>query len=609
MKTVLPRVLIIDDLFGRLLKDRSNRERANLCGMYGLRDVTGDEVSPSDEEVVEPIADAVFFRGQRPLCANVGDTVENDLEATLAFVRQGWCGDSTTPRWSLVLLDLCFYTGPVTHASDKSVTGMPEGGASDDDPPQYFGLRILERLHAEFPELPVIILSSKQREEVSKSFTVHGALGFIPRTDSASPQKLRDYLWRYGLMPDASGQIIGKSRALLLALRAARRAMADRRNVLIRGERGVGKEVLAEYINRCAAPDEQKRPLVVVDSGTLTPALYASELFGHVKGAYTGADRERQGRIVQANGGDLFLDEIGNMPPDVQTGLLRVLETRLVVPLGASSGREADVRFIAATNEDIELKAVSGSGFRADLLDRLREGGTIVLPPLRERCEDIPLLAEQFVDQAEAARSGALRRTIAPEAMEKLLAYDWPGNVRELRNCILKAVNDHPDVDYLVAGHLVFAKGEAPLQESPTTPILRPQGRGTSRGMKLAELINLLQQAEVESAETATWAGRWPDLQREYACLTIKLLRTALLATRRLTPQRPDGEVKIHPAIKLLTGDSAITATKAADLVKRIFFGLPESIRSESLKDPILKSALETAVRLRPRKSKSEKPV
>jgi DNA-binding NtrC family response regulator len=594
---------VIDDLFGRLLNDRPNRERSNLCGMYGLRDVTGDETAPAEEEVVNPIAEAVFFRGQRPLCADVGDTVENDLDATVAFVRQGL---NAGPGWALVLLDLCFYTGMVTKRSDKSQSGMPEGRASDDDPRQYFGLRILERLHADLPELPVIILSSKQREEVSQSFTAHGALGFIPRTDSASPEKLRDYLWRHGLTPDASGQIVGNSPALLLALRAARRAAVDRRNVLIRGERGAGKELLAAYMNRNAAKEKQGRPLVTVDSGTLTPSLFGSELFGHVKGAYTGADRAREGRIVQADGGDLFLDEIGNLPPDVQTGLLRVLETRLVVPVGSNFGHEVDVRFIAATNEDIELKAATGGGFRADLLDRLREGGTIVLPPLKERREDIPLLVEQFVRQAETAHTGALRRKIGSDAMEKLCFYDWPGNIRELRNCILKAVNDHPDVEHLVPGHLIFATEAIPVQSFVIPQKAHTgQGQGTpadaTNGVKLTDIIALLEHADVNPAETSSWAGQWPELQRGYAGITLRLLRAALIATRRVTPQNPEGGIKIHPAIKLLTGDSAITATKAADMVKRIFSGIPESVRAEAMRDPTLKAAHETAIRLRPR--------
>jgi DNA-binding NtrC family response regulator len=458
MIPTLPRILVVDDVFGRRLQDAPNRERANLCGVFGLRDATGDAEFPADEEVVNPIADVVFFRGQTPQTAALGDMVENNIQSTMAFVRQGWEPREDrgySPTWSLVLLDLCFYTGRVTPDSHRNLAGMPEGRAGDDDPRQYFGLQVLERMHIEFPELPVVILSSKHRDEVSESFAAHGALGFIPRTDAASPERLRQYLWRHGLIPDPSGRIIGCSPALLVALRAARRATGDRRNILIRGERGTGKELLAAYINGCEMGRGQPRPLVTVDSGSLSSSLYASELFGHLKGAYTGADRERQGRIVQANGGDLFLDEIGNMPSDVQSGLLRAIESRVVAPLGGGVSREVDVRFISATNDDIELQAVGG-GFRPDLLDRLREGGTVVLPPLRERRDDIPILAEQFVRQAEAERFGALKRTITPEAMERLVSCTWPGNIREMRNCIRKAVADHPDVEHLVPQHLTI---------------------------------------------------------------------------------------------------------------------------------------------------------
>ncbi|MCX7176046.1 MAG: sigma 54-interacting transcriptional regulator [Proteobacteria bacterium] len=474
--STLPRILVIDDMFGRQVRGRPNRERANLCGMYGLRDITGDEAVSSNEEVVTPTAEAVFFRGQRPLCAGVGDMVENDLDATISFVRSGWDkGEAARPTWALVLLDLCFYTGAVTPASDGAFAGMPEGRPGDDDSGRYFGLTILERLRVECPDLPVVVLSSKQREEVSRSFTAGGALGFISRTDTAGPARLREFLWRHGLTPDHSGGIVGTSLPLLLALRAARRAATDRRNVLIRGERGTGKDLMARYLSRSGEIDTNQPPFIVVDSGALAPSLWASELFGHVRGAFTGADRERQGRIVQADKGDLFLDEIGNMPTDVQTGLLRVIETREVVPLGASSGREVDVRFISATNEEIERRAELGAGFRADLLDRLVSGGTIWLPPLRERRSDIPLLVEKFIREAEAGRKGALVRQVAPEALAALVSYDWPGNVRELRSVVFDAVNSHADVEHLVVGHLRFRKdGSKGRNDDSAVPALRP---------------------------------------------------------------------------------------------------------------------------------------
>lgn len=484
-KSPLPRILVIDDMFGRQVQGQPNRERANLCGVYGLRNITGDEASSSGEEVVDPIADAVFFRGQRPLCAGVGDTVENDLEGTIDFIRRGWNKDGSSRHdWSLVLLDLCFYTGLVTPASNEAFAGMPEGRPGDDDAGTYFGLTILEHLREEYPELPVVILSSKQREEVSQSFTMRGALGFIFRTDSKGPAFLREYLWRHGLLPDPSGRIVGKSLALLLALRAARRAAPDRLNVLIRGERGTGKELLAQYLNGCTVPQAERRPFVVIDSGALAPSLWASELFGHVRGAFTGADRDRQGRIVQADRGDLFFDEIGNMPCDVQMGLLRVIETRHVVPIGASLGREVDVRFISATNEDIECKTWLSGGFRADLLDRLVSGGTIWLPPLRERPSDLPLLVEKFVREAEAGRRNAMPRQVTPEALAAILSHDWPGNVRELRTVIFDAVNNNPDVEHLVPGHLRIqrdvARGRHDIPATEVPRLSAPDIRSTA---------------------------------------------------------------------------------------------------------------------------------
>lgn len=613
MKTELPRILIIDDLFGRQIKDQPNRDRANLCGMYGLEDVTGDESVSTGEEVVDPVAQVVFFRGQRPLCADIGDTVENDLDATTAFVRKGWQVAPGEDRWALVLLDLCFYTGQVTPASHQGVAGMPEGRPQDDDARTYFGLRILERLHAEFPELPVVILSSKKRDDVSESFTAHGALGFIPRTDAASPELLRSFLWRHGLVGDTTGTIAGNSLALLLALRAARRVATDRRNVLIRGERGTGKELLARYINQCAASEGRKRPLVAVDSGALTPSLYYSELFGHTKGSFTGALSKHQGLVAKADGGDLFFDEIGNMPMDVQAGLLRVLETRVVMPLGAAVGREADVRFLAATNVDIEENAATGVGFRGDLLDRLREGGTIVLPPLRERCEDIPRLAERLVRQAEAENAGAMRRKISAETMAMLIAQPWDGNIRELRSCIFKAVNDHPDVEYLVPDHLELA-GSKPdkVDNQSYMRQSRQPGDGShqlSAGgfARFSDLVGILERFEVRPDDSMDWAGRWAQFQSANARVMMGLLHAALYATRRLTPQHPEGEIKIHPAIKLLTGDTTLTASKAADLIKRIFAGAPEAVCHESLQDPILKAAHDIALRLRPKSAKRSK--
>jgi DNA-binding NtrC family response regulator len=163
------------------------------------------------------------------------------------------------------------------------------------------------------------------------------------------------------LLEDDTGTIVGRSLPLLLALRAARRAAADRRNVLIRGERGTGKELFARYLHQQSGPGENAAPYAVVNTPAISPELFASELFGHVRGAFTSAFEERTGRITEADGGDLFLDEIANMPAAVQTGALRVLECRQVSPVGGTSSRHVDVRFLSATNEDLEARAASGT--------------------------------------------------------------------------------------------------------------------------------------------------------------------------------------------------------------------------------------------------------
>lgn len=453
----IPRILIIDDLFGRTHRDRRNEERAHLCGNYLLEDITGDETGKgTPKKIKKPVAQAIFFRGQNPVCSSVGDTVENDLEGTLKVIVEGW---NKPPYWSLVLLDLCFYTGRVTEQSNKKNPGMPEGRQGDNDSKQYFGLQILEAINSTFPGLPVIILSSKPREDVSREFSLRGATAFIPRADEHSPELLQEYLNKYGLLPDEADEIVGYSKALLLALNAIRRASftGDRRNILIRGERGTGKELFAGYIHRQRAKGKSM-PFVKVDSSSLSDDLFASLLFGIEPRVASSVDG-RTGLIKEADRGELFFDEIKDMLPQVQAGILRVLQEKEIMPVGAKKPIPVDVSFISATN--INIEALSGiGGFRPDLLDRLREGGTIFLPPLSERVEDIPLLAEKFVRAAEKSIPGSRQRKIEPEALDKLMRYDWPGNVRDLENCIKNAVTLYPDVEHLVPVHIKFPENE-----------------------------------------------------------------------------------------------------------------------------------------------------
>ncbi len=602
----LPRLLILDDLFGRNLADGRNTDRENLCAHFLWVDATGDTASKSSRQrILHPTAEAVFCRAQTPACAKFGETVENDLEAAMEAVRCGWpfakpavSNQQAAIPWSLVLLDLCFYTGQVTEDSHRQAAGMPEGRPRDDDPRSYFGMTLLDAIHREFPDLPIFILSSKPRGEVSLEFSQRGALGFIARDDLRGLELLKEALWHHGLLPDPAGEVVGNSLPVLLALREARRAARHGQNILIRGERGTGKELLARYLHRMAG-EVKGRPFVPVNSAVFTPSLFASELFGIESKTATGVDG-KIGLIESANGGDLFFDEIADMPADVQAALLRVLQERHFTHVGARKAKPVDVRFLSATNADIELEQ---QGFRADLLDRLRMGGSLWLPPLRERKSDIPMLVEGFMREAEKQRRGTMRREITPDALERLMSHDWPGNVRELRTCVFDAVNRHPDVEHLVATHLRFT-GTAD-SETKRTPI---KSKGRERGgatqsdtSDVAAVLESMKSCGFPVGAVGTWAGRLDELQIEQSRLLARYFQAALDATKRRTPESPQGQIQIHPAVKLLTGDSTLTASRAADVIKRLLGPLEQELTGD------LAEAYEVAVRLRPKSAR--KPV
>jgi DNA-binding NtrC family response regulator/pSer/pThr/pTyr-binding forkhead associated (FHA) protein len=218
--------------------------------------------------------------------------------------------------------------------------------------------------------------------------------------------------------------------------RLVERIAAGNIAVLVLGETGVGKEVLAEKIHRLSP--RASKPYLRLNCAALTESLLESELFGHERGAFTGAVATKQGLLETADGGTVFLDEIGELPHSLQVKLLRVLEERLVLRVGGLKPRQLDVRFISATNRDLEAEILRGT-FRQDLYFRLN-GATIMIPPLRERAVEIPNLARVFLVHAAAQMNMATPPPISEEAMESLLAYAWPGNIRELRNVIERAV-------------------------------------------------------------------------------------------------------------------------------------------------------------------------
>ena len=258
--------------------------------------------------------------------------------------------------------------------------------------------------------------------------------------------------------------IVGRSRAIQEVVRTAKIVAQSRSTVLITGETGTGKELVARAIHDWSA--QREMPLVRVNCAALPETLIESELFGHVRGAFTGAVTNKKGRFALADGGTIFLDEIGVIAPTVQAKLLRVLQEREFEPLGSERTLTVDVRIIAATNRD--LRQLAGEGrFHEDLYYRLNVI-PIALPPLRDRREDVPVLVEHFI-RRHASRAGKRIDGIAPEAMAVLVDAAWPGNVRELENTVERAVVLAPEP--VIRPRDVVMVG-APVTSQPGLPSL-----------------------------------------------------------------------------------------------------------------------------------------
>jgi transcriptional regulator with GAF, ATPase, and Fis domain len=230
-------------------------------------------------------------------------------------------------------------------------------------------------------------------------------------------------------------EIVGASKPLKAVLSRTAKVAPTDSTVFITGETGTGKELIARAVHKRSRRSE--RPFVSVNCAALAPSLIASELFGHEKGAFTGAIQRRLGRFELADGGTIFLDEVGDLPPDTQVALLRIIQEREFERVGGTQSLKANVRVIAATNRDLELAVANGS-FRQDLFYRLNVF-PIEAPPLRERKDDILMLVEYFV-QRYANRAGKKIRSIDKKTLDLLQAYQWPGNIRELQNIIERSV-------------------------------------------------------------------------------------------------------------------------------------------------------------------------
>ena len=313
------------------------------------------------------------------------------------------------------------------------------------------GLDLLGRVQVLDTTLPIVVMTAWGTVELAVEAMRRGARDFIQKPwDNArllsivSTQVELSQALRRGQRLEAENQLlraadrpafIAESPAMQPALQLIARVGPSDANVLITGEHGTGKDVVARTLH--ALSPRSAKPLVIVDVGSLSEGVFESELFGHVKGAYTDAKADRVGRFELADGGTLFLDEIANIPPHLQNKLLRVLETGEAERVGSSRTRRVDVRLLSATNASLKEEIASGR-FREDLLFRLNTV-EIRLPPLRERREDIPLLAAYSLGQHSRRYRKALKG-FDPAALQALRDYSWPGNVRELDHAVERAV-------------------------------------------------------------------------------------------------------------------------------------------------------------------------
>jgi two-component system response regulator AtoC len=385
--------------------------------------------------------------------------------------------------------------------------------------PGMDGIELLPQLVRRVPGSTVIMMSAFGSDELALEAMNRGAYDYLTKPFRPAEVVLtirkareRERLRRANQalrreVQRATGErpIVATSEAMIELLELMERAAGFKSTVLLSGESGTGKEVLARAIH--AQSPRRNEPFVAVNCGAIPETLLESELFGHAKGAFTGADRARRGLVVEADGGTLFLDEIGEMPTSLQVKLLRVLQEEEVRPLGEAKARTVDVRVIAATARKLDAEVAAGR-FREDLFYRLNVV-PLEVPPLRERPRDVPLLADHFIAHFRATL-GKPVRTISDEALERLTAYRWPGNVRELENVIERAV--------------ILAEGDSiTLRELPQNVVVAEANEAAATDLSLKRARR---GAEVDAIRRAL---RATDGNRTHAARLLQISHRALL--------------------------------------------------------------------------------
>jgi DNA-binding NtrC family response regulator len=398
--------------------------------------------------------------------------------------------------------------------------------------PGIDGLDVLKRLKEIAPSLPVIMLTGSLEIKHAVRATQLGAFDYLTKPiDTAElaivvhraretmalrkeVEVLRRNIGRGA--SDALVEQMGSSHYIEQLVEQVGVVAESKLTVLVLGETGTGKELIAQAIHQQSA--RRQRTFTALDCGAIPDALLESELFGHEKGAFTGAERRKEGRFRLAQGGTCFLDEVGNLPIGLQAKLLRVLESGEIQPVGSDRTTRMDVRFIAATNHDLQARIGRGE-FRSDLYYRLAQY-TISVPPLRERLEDLEHLANRFLNEATVE----LRRpveTMVPEALAVLRAHDWPGNVRELRNVIRQAVLRTSDLA-LRPKDVMAAMSQPALVPSSTPAIvpgqpLRATAEQAARAAERSAITDALRATDGNKSQAAKM------LQTDYKTLHVKI--------------------------------------------------------------------------------------
>lgn len=405
--------------------------------------------------------------------------------------------------------------------------------------PGMTGLEVIAQIHQSRPDLPCIIITGFGSAERSLEALGAGAYWYLEKPFEQERldviRRLVDQAIEHGRLKSENrrlkgellsryqfDQIIGKSPALEKMLSLVEKVADTESTVLITGESGTGKELVAQALHYNSRRAHQ--PLVTVNCGAIPEELLESELFGHLRGAFTGAHQTREGRFARAEGGTIFLDEIGDMSPNLQVKLLRVLQERSFEPVGSSKSQKADVRVIAATHQNLP-GLIEEKLFREDLYYRLNVV-PVEVPPLRDRTGDVPLLVRHFLNKGNGDPERPETR-ISEAALERLSEHSWPGNVRELENLIERMT--------ILCGEEGIVPDDLPAEIGSTASTVRVQQQLPPEGLSLSRAVEELERSLISQALDRT------EWNKKQAAQLLDLNRTTLvekIKKRELAPPR-----------------------------------------------------------------------